>query len=480
MQMQCMPVPLIWQPGVFVNQPPANFVALNNGLLGSWPLATYVGTAATGRLTLAVPPTDGETVTIGAITYTWRDAPALDYDVGTGDIDSSRTNLETTINGGLLGPAHPDVSAAVDGSAIVVTALDAGLAGNGIATTETMAGAGNQWAAASTSGGVDSLLSLTDLANVAGPLNSMGRTYSSENPFGAILGSANITSGGIKNMQGFTTFTVTGWVQLNTKAAGSSILAFKSSGGTTQIALSYSAITDRFALDVTQTPVGVGVNDADVGSPAVGTWYFVLFWYDPADLAAGFSVTPYGAAALNPGVQLALTHALPAFTQFTVGAAAGALAALQGKLWSVSAWYRLLNAREKRHVFGSTNYPWPVFTPADGRGTAPATPTAPSAVLLTGSGPITVSFTDNTDGRFEHEVWRDDGTALYWELLTTLDRGDTSYDDADGTPLNSYKVRSIGRGEPSAFASASGAQAAILAETGELLTTEGGDTIIQE
>ena len=121
--------------------------------------------AATGTLTLAANPTDGETVTVGAVTYTWSVTPSVAYEVFIGgDANDSATKLAAAINDdGVAGidyfpglVAHPLVTAAVGvGDSVVVTAITPGTAGNAIATTETMAA--GSWGAATLTGGSEAL-----------------------------------------------------------------------------------------------------------------------------------------------------------------------------------------------------------------------------------------------------------------------------------------------------------------------------------
>lgn len=123
------------------------------------------GTKATGTLTLALNPVADETVTIGAVTYTFKAAPiATANEVKLGaSASATLDNLIAAINrtagaGDLYGSEtviHPTVTAAAGaGDTMTLTAKTAGTEGNAIATTETLAGAGNQFGAATLTGGV--------------------------------------------------------------------------------------------------------------------------------------------------------------------------------------------------------------------------------------------------------------------------------------------------------------------------------------
>jgi len=127
--------------------------------------------AAWDTLTLSVAiPSDGETVTIDAVTYTWRAAPVAAYDVNIGaDIQGSIDNLVAAINltgtaGVDYGPGtlqHPTVSAVKTST----TTMDAvyktpGVVGNGIVATETMVNGVWTNGGAGLAGGSDMLVTL--------------------------------------------------------------------------------------------------------------------------------------------------------------------------------------------------------------------------------------------------------------------------------------------------------------------------------
>lgn len=123
------------------------------------------GTQATGTLTLTENVTVDDTVTIGAVTYTFKAAPiatANEVKVGATASDTL-DNLIAAINrtagaGDLYGSAtvvHPTVTVAAGvGDTMTLTAKTAGTEGNAIATTETFAGATNLFGAATLTGGV--------------------------------------------------------------------------------------------------------------------------------------------------------------------------------------------------------------------------------------------------------------------------------------------------------------------------------------
>ena len=134
---------------------------------------------ATSALTLTGVPSDGSTITIGSITYTFRNAASVAGDVQIGG-DASQTafNLALTLNGGdgRIG-ANGTVSASRSGSTVTFTAKTAGTAGNLLVASGTVAGSGapiGTWtttgAAGYMGGGVDTASAqstLTLTGNVA-------------------------------------------------------------------------------------------------------------------------------------------------------------------------------------------------------------------------------------------------------------------------------------------------------------------------
>lgn len=142
----------------------------------SWGGATLSGAVsgfATGTLTLAANANDGETVTVGSTTYTWRAAISAANDVQIGASETaSCVNLAAAINRGAgegttygTGTvANPEATAVASTNTVVVTARAAGVGGNSITTTETMVD--GSWSAATLTGGVNA-----SLAQIAVPDN---------------------------------------------------------------------------------------------------------------------------------------------------------------------------------------------------------------------------------------------------------------------------------------------------------------------
>jgi hypothetical protein len=141
------------------------------------------GTEATGVLTLAGNPSDGNTVTIDGVTYTFRTSPdeANEIDIGAAATNSI-DNLIAAINGaagegtlyGTGTEAHPTVLAAAgSGDTMDVTARTAGTVGNSIATTKV--GADLAWGAATLTGGTGTLYTASTTNPIMNGTSNIGR-----------------------------------------------------------------------------------------------------------------------------------------------------------------------------------------------------------------------------------------------------------------------------------------------------------------
>ena len=147
--------------GVIVNSHSSGTLKLNDGLDGTAASAVK----ATGVLTGTDVFTDGETVTVGARTYTFVTAlssPSVVDEVVLGTLAVSLDNLKSAINAtagagttystGTL--VHEQVTATTNtDTAQTVEALSGGTYGNEVATTET--GANASFAATTLAGGAD-------------------------------------------------------------------------------------------------------------------------------------------------------------------------------------------------------------------------------------------------------------------------------------------------------------------------------------
>lgn len=167
------------------------------------------GAAASGTFSLPINATAGETVTIGAQTYTFRVTPAAPNDVKIGaNADATLVNLAAAINGsagsgslyGTFTVANKDVTAVASTGSVVVTAKYHGTSGNAIATTETVTGSGDAWGGLTLTGGT-ALATSSDVipyyieVTTAGASGTAMLRVTSEAGMGEDLAAAVVTSG---------------------------------------------------------------------------------------------------------------------------------------------------------------------------------------------------------------------------------------------------------------------------------------------
>lgn len=119
--------------------------------------------SAKGGFTFSANPADGDTVTVGSVTYKFMDTLAAANDIKRGaDQAASMQTLAAVLNGTaasgtdyFTGTTTPsaDVSAAIDGNDILLTAKTAGTAGNSVALAAT--GSAVATSGAALDGGLD-------------------------------------------------------------------------------------------------------------------------------------------------------------------------------------------------------------------------------------------------------------------------------------------------------------------------------------
>lgn len=172
---------------VFVNVMGA---ANNQGCAVTWTNNTFynsgwnvahvgAGISRFGRsdLTITNIPSDGETITLGATTYTWRAVADAAGEIEIGTLPQCHTSVYEAVYGlDGLNSANASVTLNTnswradlsDGDPITerVYSKVGGIAGNGIATTETMGGVGNLFNSAATFGGNDAYVTLRNNAYV--------------------------------------------------------------------------------------------------------------------------------------------------------------------------------------------------------------------------------------------------------------------------------------------------------------------------
>ncbi|UYA98692.1 putative major tail structural protein [Xanthomonas phage vB_Xar_IVIA-DoCa5] len=159
-------------------------------LLGTWDIggSGTPAVAASNTLTLGTQPTAGDTMTIGAVTYTF--VAAVDFDAaGEIAIGSTLAHTQQNIRNALEGDdgintEHPTAVIGVFSTNVAtVTAKTAGVAGNSIVTTETFTAGGNVFSSGTLAGGADAIPGNGDVLK-AGVTR---RSFTIERFFGDIL-----------------------------------------------------------------------------------------------------------------------------------------------------------------------------------------------------------------------------------------------------------------------------------------------------
>ncbi len=228
------------------------------------------GVAAQGTLTLDTLPVDGNTMTIGSVTYRFKDTPAQanDIQIGSGGsaLGDTQVSIVKTLNGtgsagtdyytGTTTP-HPTVSAASFSSDdCVLTARTAGILGNLIATTETFGPATDVF---------DGTTLGTTRAGAGGPMKILRVLGESLKAGGASTESAEINSSRLR----------TGVRRTSVDAAGT--INFELSGGTFDdwILAALCASAWSTAVTVTGTTVSVSSTDNSYNDSGEGFGSFV-------------------------------------------------------------------------------------------------------------------------------------------------------------------------------------------------------------
>jgi len=157
-------------------------------------------------------------------------------------------------------------------------------------------------------------------------------------------------------------FTIAGWVYLDSKSANQAVVGKWTGAPAGEYLLFYNPGTDRFRFivcDTTQTNYGL-VDAAALGSPATGTWYFIVAWHDATAQTVNIQV--------NNGTVNSASHPYDvqvAATAFRVGATGAFGQEWDGRVDELGLWKRLLTPAERTQLYASgSGVTYPDFTPA--------------------------------------------------------------------------------------------------------------------
>ncbi len=162
------------------------------------------------------------------------------------------------------------------------------------------------------------------------------------------------------------------WVKLADKAATNLILSYLGAGSVPRYELAYDESVDLLAWSMRGVDATVTVHAATLGSPAIGTWYWVELTYDPATELAGIRVATTRTADLESLAIAADTAVVPGGLEESPGqllfgrtGIAGSLVAagitldgFGGELAAVGFWTRALTDCEGGRLNMPTDYPF--------------------------------------------------------------------------------------------------------------------------
>lgn len=125
-------------------------------VLNAAPLEEVEAVAASVVLTLATNPTADDTMTIGAVVYTFVASGATGNQINIGgDLDATKVNVRAKLLLSVV--VQPAASWATNN--LTITAIAVGTGGNSLASTETFTAGGNVFSAVTLTGGVTAVSS---------------------------------------------------------------------------------------------------------------------------------------------------------------------------------------------------------------------------------------------------------------------------------------------------------------------------------
>lgn len=147
-------------------------------------------------------------------------------------------------------------------------------------------------------------------------------------------------------------FTICARVKLDSKG-GFRSLVNKGLGNAadTEHILDYSSASDRFRFLVANNPTLTIVSANSLGSPSVGTWYFIVVWHDSAANTINIQV--------NNGAVDWATHSVGVqdlTNPFLIGALTAGLSHMDGAIDEVGFWKRVLTAEELTEIYENPDW----------------------------------------------------------------------------------------------------------------------------
>jgi hypothetical protein len=195
----------------------------------------------------------------------------------------------------------------------------------------------------SDSKGANHLTDNNTVTSGSGKVGNSAHFAAANSEYLSITDNADVSTGDVS-------FTIAAWVRLDSKTTHRIIVGKDPSGSTREYLLFYNVTADRFSFNVwNAAQTTISVNATTLGSPSVGTWYFIVAWFDnvedkvkiTATAASAGSVGATDASAASSGfIPLDWTN------PFQIGAFAGSSLPFDGDIDEVLLTKRLLTSGE--------------------------------------------------------------------------------------------------------------------------------------
>jgi hypothetical protein len=186
---------------------------------------------------------------------------------------------------------------------------------------------------------------LTDnntVTQTTGKVGNCGQFTAANNESLSIADNADLSTGDIN-------YTICAWVMLDSKTTFRMIAnKFGDTQGTNQeYSLRYTSSSDRFELLVRSAAASSSVESSTLGSPATGTWYFIVAWHDADNDLLGISVNAGAADIASPYTSGSINGTAP----FEIGNASAFGLPMDGRIDQVGFWKRVLTSQERADLY---------------------------------------------------------------------------------------------------------------------------------
>lgn len=187
---------------------------------------------------------------------------------------------------------------------------------------------------------------LTDnntVASAAGKVGTAGDFEKDNSESLSIASNGSLLTGDID-------FSAAGWVQFESKVTSAAGFGKEGTIGNYEWVMYYDVGSDRLRLWVSNDGTnGITVSADNLGSPAVGIWYFVVVWHDSVNNLMGISVNDG-----TPNTQAYSNGVFAGAGPFMVGAdEASTTYFWDGLIDQVGFWKRVLTAAEITQLYNS-------------------------------------------------------------------------------------------------------------------------------